>query len=167
VRVREHPSLVTPSRLSRNYALTRAGHGNNETEQGGIMGVRTGLIIGAVAAATAIWAAATSTATWAADEAAFLGTYVQNAPCKGDGKDDAKKLVKIGDKQVDSNFGPCVFSDKQADGKVIKANATCKAKGGSDFEVKLSFTLKDDNTIDFLEEGSQYKSVLYRCPAGK
>jgi type 1 fimbria pilin len=127
------------------------------------MGVRTVLIIGAIATATATFTAAPA----AADEAAFLGTYVQNAPCKGDGKDDAKKLVKIGDKQVDSNFGPCVFADKQVDGKSIKANATCKAKGGSDFEVKLSFTMKDDNTIDFLEEGSQYKSVLYRCPAGK
>ena len=103
----------------------------------------------------------------AADDAGLNGTFVQNAPCKGDGKDDAKKLVKIGDKQVDSNFGPCVFTDKKEDGKVIKANATCKAKGGSEFEVKLSFTLKDDNTIEFLEEGSQYKSVLYRCPAPK
>jgi len=33
--------------------------------------------------------------------------------------------------------------------------------------VKLSFTLKDDKTVDFLEEGSQYKSVLYRCEGAK
>jgi len=114
----------------------------------------------------AIGAAAPMTSSaWAADEAALLGTFTQNVQCKGDGKDDAKKLVKIGEKQVDSNFGPCTFGDKQVDGNVIKANATCKAKGGTDFEVKLAFTVKDDNTIEFLEEGSQYKSVLHRCPA--
>jgi len=48
-------------------------------------------------------------------------------------------------------------------GKTLKASATCKQKTGGEYDVKLSFTLKDDKTVDFLEEGSQYKSVLYRC----
>jgi hypothetical protein len=115
------------------------------------------LIIGIIAVGAAPLAAA--------DDAALVGTYTQNQACKGNGSDPAKKLVKIGDKQVDSNFGPCVFGDKNWSGKVLKAHATCKGAGG-DFDVSLEFTLKDDNTIDFLEEGSQYKSVLYRCPAG-
>ncbi|HEY1584652.1 MAG TPA: hypothetical protein VGH63_03130, partial [Polyangia bacterium] len=93
------------------------------------------------------------------------GTYTQNQACKGDGSDPAKKLVTIHEKQVDSNFGPCVFADKKWNGKVLKANATCKNKTGSSFDVSLEFTLKDNNTVAFVEEGSQYKSVLYRCPA--
>jgi hypothetical protein len=99
-------------------------------------------------------------------EAALLGTYLQNQVCKGDGSDPGKKLVKIRDKEVDSNFGPCMFGDKNWTGNVLKAHATCKSTAGTPFDVSLSFTLKDDKTVDFLEEGSQYKSVLHRCPEG-
>ena len=103
----------------------------------------------------------------AAEEAALgklVGTYTQNVKCKGDGKDDPKKLVKVSEAQVDSNFGPCVMSDKKWDGNTFKANANCKAKSGSDVDIQVAFTVKDENTVDFLEESSQYKSVLYRCP---
>jgi len=108
-----------------------------------------------------------ATAAWAQDQAtqekALEGTYTQNQACKGDGSD--KKLVTIHEKEVESNFGPCTFADKKWNGKVLKTNATCKNKTGSTFDVSLEFTLHDDNTVAFVEEGSQYKSVLYRCPA--
>ena len=97
-------------------------------------------------------------------QAKLLGTYTQNVQCKGDGSDDGKKLVKISDKEVDSNFGPCMLSDKQWSGSTLKANAACRSKSGSTIDIQLSFTMKDDNTVDFLEESSQYKSVLHRCP---
>ena len=103
----------------------------------------------------------------AAEEASLgklIGTYTQNVKCKGDGKDDPKKVVKLSEAQVDSNFGPCVMSDKKWDGDVFTANASCKAKSGSDLDIQVMFTIKDENTVDFLEESSQYKSVLYRCP---
>jgi hypothetical protein len=103
----------------------------------------------------------------AADDAALVGTYTQKHACKGDGSATPKDRVTITDKMADSNFGPCTFgSDKAWSGKTLKATATCKQKTGGEYDVKLSFTLKDDKTVDFLEEGSQYKSVLYRC-AGK
>jgi hypothetical protein len=103
----------------------------------------------------------------AAQDAALAGTYTQKHACKGDGSDTPKDVVKISENQADSNFGPCVFgSDKSWSGKTLKATATCKNKSG-EYDVKLAFTLKDDNTVDFLEEGSQYKSVLYRCGAEK
>ena len=51
-------------------------------------------------------------------------------------------------------------------GRTTKAPATCKSQSG-EFDVALVFTLKDDDTVDFLEESSNYKSVLYRCPEGQ
>ena len=36
-------------------------------------------------------------------------------------------------------------------------------EAGTEFDVSLTFTLKDDKTVDFVEDGSQYKSVLHRC----
>ena len=101
----------------------------------------------------------------AAAEPVLTGTYTQNQACKGNGN-DPKKLVKINDKDVVSNFGPCTFLDKQTTGRITKAQATCKSQSG-EFDVALVFTLKDDNTVDFLEESSNYKSVLYRCPEGQ
>src|SRR4030081_168245 len=98
-------------------------------------------------------------------EPVLTGTYTQNQACKGNGN-DPKKLVKINDKDVVSNFGPCTFLDKQTTGRTTKAQATCKSQSG-EFDVALVFTLKDDNTFDFLEESRNYKSVLSRCPDGQ
>ena len=48
----------------------------------------------------------------------------------------------------------------------VRCVAGCAGvEAGSEFEISVSFTLKDNNTVDFVEEGSQYKSVLHRCPA--
>ena len=101
-----------------------------------------------------------------ADEPVLTGTYTQNEACKGNGSATPKKLVKINDKDVVSNFGPCTFLSKETTGRTTKAPATCKSQSG-EFDVALVFTLKDDNTVDFLEESSNYKSVLYRCPEGQ
>jgi len=121
------------------------------------------LIGGALIGIVALGACAAQAQDAAAQEKALEGTYTQNQACKGDGSD--KKLVTIHEKEVESNFGPCTFADKKWNGKVLKTNATCKNKTGSTFDVSLEFTLHDDNTVAFVEEGSQYKSVLYRCPA--
>jgi hypothetical protein len=121
------------------------------------------VIIGFSSAVLAIGATAAQAQDSAAQEKALEGAYTQNQACKGDGSD--KKLVTIHEKEVDSNFGPCTLADKKWNGKVLKANGTCKNKTGSTFDVSLEFTLKDDNTVAFVEESSQYKSVLYRCPA--
>ena len=111
---------------------------------------------------TALGAAALPAA--AQEDAALVGIWTQKHACKGDGSDTPKDRVLITDKMADSNFGPCTFNaDKAWSGKTLKATATCKQKTGGEYEVKLSFTVKDDKTVDFLEEGSQYKSVLYRC----
>jgi hypothetical protein len=120
------------------------------------------LIGGALIGIVGVGATAAQAQDQAAQEKALQGTYTQNQACKGDGSD--KKLVVIHEGEVESNFGPCTFADKKWDGKVLKANATCKNKTGSTFDVSIEFTLKDDNTVGFVEESSQYKSVLYRCP---
>jgi hypothetical protein len=116
------------------------------------------LIIALIGLGAAAWPAA------AQEDAALVGTWTQKHACKGDGSDTPKDRVVITDKMADSNFGPCTFNaDKAWHGKTLKATSTCKQKTGGEYEVKLSFTVKDDKTVDFLEEASQYKSVLYRC----
>jgi len=119
-------------------------------------------------ALAAIGAAALPAAAQESHDAALVGTWTQKHACKGDGSDTPKDRVVISEKMADSNFGPCTFNaDKAWSGKTLKASATCKQKTGGEYDVKLSFTLKDDKTVDFLEEGSQYKSVLYRCEGAK
>ena len=116
---------------------------------------------------TATLAIAATAAPALADDAMpdkLIGTWTQNKACKGDGSDPAKSLVKIEAGVVDSNFGPCALSDKKWDGTVFTANGACKAKSGGDMDIQVKFTVKDEKTVDFLEESSQFKSVLYRCP---
>ena len=115
-----------------------------------------------------IGAACAPAAAQESQDAALVGAYTQKHACKGDGSSTPKDVVKITDKMADSNFGPCAFNaDKAWNGKTLKTTATCKQRTGGEYDVKLSFTLKDDKTVDFLEEGSQYKSVLYRCEEAK
>jgi hypothetical protein len=123
------------------------------------------LVIGLLAIGGALGAGAARAQDAAAQEKALAGTYTQKLACKGDGSsaDQAKNRVVIGEKQVDSNFGPCTFGDKTWSGKVLKAPATCKNKTGTTFDISVEFTLNDDNTVGFVEESSQYKATLYRC----
>lgn len=101
-----------------------------------------------------------------AQEQSLIGTYTQKQVCKGDGSDPIKQIVRIGESEVDSNFGPCMYTSKTWSGNVLKAEATCKSKSGTELEVSIAFTLNADKTVGFVEENSQYKSVLYPCPPG-
>jgi hypothetical protein len=154
-----HIRIITPQP---QLCGVRGGEPEPETD----VTMRVGpLIIGICAIGATIGVAQAQDA--AAQEKALEGTYTQKQACKGDGSsaDQAKNRVVIGDKQVDSNFGPCTLSDKKWNGKVLTASGTCKNKTGTTFDVSLEFTLKDDNTVGFVEQSSQYKSTLYRCPA--
>src|SRR3979409_415098 len=77
----------------------------------------------------ALMVATAALALPAAAEPVLTGTYTQNQACKGNGN-DPKKLVKINDKDVVSNFGPCTFLSKETTGRTTKAPATCKSQSG-------------------------------------
>ena len=95
----------------------------------------------------------------------LLGDYTQNVPCKGDGSDPAELKVKVTTTEIDSKVGVCTFIDAKADGngKSIKAHVECKFPAGP-LMGDITFTMKPNNTIDFVDRDKTYTATLYRCP---
>jgi hypothetical protein len=91
------------------------------------------------------------------------GTYMQNVPCKGNGKDDAALKVKISAQEIVSNIGVCTILDNKQDGKSYKLHVECKFPAGP-MVGDLTFTLQPDNTVKFVDRDKTYNAVLHRCP---
>ena len=100
----------------------------------------------------------------AQDDFPIVGTYIENQICKGDGSDNNVARVKITARNIDSAFGLCTILDRKRDGNTFAVHVECKGPGGIAMLGDVSFTLRDDNTIDFSDQDKTYKAVLHRCP---
>jgi hypothetical protein len=106
--------------------------------------------------------AATGAAS-APDDFPLTGNYTQNVTCKGDGSDPAAAKVTISPEEIVSNVGVCTILDKKQDGQSISAHVECRLAGGP-LMGDITFTLRPDNTVEFIDRDMTYKAVLYRCP---
>ncbi len=100
----------------------------------------------------------------AQDDFPIVGTYTENRICKGDGSDSNVARVKITARNIDSAFGLCTILDRKRDGNTFAVQVECKGPGGSQMLGDVSFTLRDDKTIDFSDQDKTYKAVLHKCP---
>jgi hypothetical protein len=53
---------------------------------------------------------------------------------------------------------------KELTGKTLAAQMSCNGPGGNILLGDVRFTIRDEKTIDFVDQDNTYKSVLYRCP---
>jgi hypothetical protein len=97
------------------------------------------------------------------DDFWLLGNYTQNKPCKGDGTDAAELKVKISTEEIDSKVGICKFLDAKPDGNRINTHVECQFPAGP-LMGDITFTMKPNNTIDFVDRDKTYTATLYRCP---
>jgi hypothetical protein len=104
-----------------------------------------------------------ATSTPAANDFPLSGTYMQNVPCKGNGKDDATLKVKISTQEIVSNIGVCTILDNKHDGASYKLHVECKFPAGP-MVGDLTFTPQPDNTVKFVDRDKTYNAVLHRCP---
>ena len=111
-------------------------------------------------------AVATAAPSSARTEDAFsiVGTYVENHVCKGDGSDPADKRIKITATAIHSSFGLCTLQDKRRVGNKITVQVICKDPAGGALTSDVSFTIRDDKTLDFADQYETYKTTLYKCP---
>jgi hypothetical protein len=98
----------------------------------------------------------------AADDFPLIGTYTENEPCEGAGGNVSR--VKISPTEIDSVFGLCSILDIKHAGDTYRIHVECKGAGGTQMLGDVSFTLRDDKTVDFSDQDQTYKSVLYKCP---
>jgi len=113
--------------------------------------------------ALAIVGVGIASAAQAADDFPLTGNYTQNVACKGDGSDPATAKVTISPEEIVSNVGVCTILDKKTDGQTISAHVECKFAGGP-LMGDITFTLRPDNTVEFIDRDMTYKALLYRCP---
>ena len=102
-------------------------------------------------------------AALAADDFPLTGNYTQNVACKGDGSDPATAKVTISRDEIVSNVGICTILDERQDGQSVSAHVECKLAGGP-LMGDITFTLRPDHTVEFIDRDMTYKAVLYRCP---
>jgi hypothetical protein len=91
------------------------------------------------------------------------GNYTQNVPCKGDGSDPTELKVQISTQEIDSKVGVCTFLDTKLDAKSVRAHVECKFPAGP-LMGDITFTMKPNNTVDFVDSNKTYTATLYRCP---
>jgi len=120
-------------------------------------------LIGCVTLALATGVAAGAFAGALAADFWLVGDFTQNVPCKGDGSDPAEAKVKISTDQIDSKVGVCKFLDATPDGKRVSTHVECQFPAGP-LMGDITFTLKPNNTIDFVDRDKTYTATLYRCP---
>jgi len=101
--------------------------------------------------------------TRAADDFPLAGSYTQNVPCKGDGSDPTEIQVKISSEQINSHVGVCTFLDTRREGTSINAHVECRFPAGP-LMGDITFTIRSDKTVEFIDRDRTYSAVLYRCP---
>ncbi len=107
---------------------------------------------------------AIGTSVQARDEFPIVGTYTENRICKDDGSDGNVARVRITASNIDSEFGLCTILNRKRHGNTFAVHVECKGPGGSQLMGDVSFTLRDDQTIDFSDQDKTYKAVLHKCP---
>jgi hypothetical protein len=107
---------------------------------------------------------AAASACLAQDDFPLVGTYTENEPCKPESSDPKVSKVKITPTEIDSVFGLCSILQKKREGSTFSVHVTCKGAGGAQMLGDVTFTMRDDKTIDFADQDQTYKAVLHKCP---
>lgn len=101
---------------------------------------------------------------WAEADFQIEGVYTQNEACRGDGSKQEFLRVKITSEDVSYSGGICSIDTKQQDPDKVSMKVTCKFKSGAVMSSTISFTKRDNNTLDMAQQqGGTYKAVLHRC----
>jgi hypothetical protein len=119
------------------------------------------IVAGALAACAAMVAALTTVV--ADEDFPIIGTYTKDQACKGDGTDPADLLVKITGKSIEHNLGVCLILSRKRDGKAFSVHVECKAPGNQVILGDVTFTPRDDGTLDFDDQDHTSPATLYKC----
>ena len=115
-----------------------------------------------IARAAAVAMLGGTSITLAADDFPLAGSYMENEPCNADSP--AVSRVTITRSEINSPMGLCKILDFKRDANTFAVHVECSGPAGNQMLGSVTFTLRDNQTIDFSDQDGTYKSVLYRCP---
>jgi hypothetical protein len=91
------------------------------------------------------------------------GTYTKDASCQGEAAKRDDLRVRITENRIESSMGVCTILHRRRDGRTVAAQIECKVPGDQVILGDVTFTLRDDNAIDFDDQDHTSPAVLYRC----
>ena len=99
----------------------------------------------------------------AEDDFPIVGTYMRDIACTGNGSDRPDLLVRITQKRIKSPMGSCNILSRKRDGKAITAHVECKVPGDQLILGDVTFTIRDDKTLDFEDQDHTSDATLHQC----
>ena len=99
----------------------------------------------------------------AEDDFPIVGTYLRDIACKGNGSDRPDLLVTITPKRIESPMGSCNILSRKRVGKAISAHVECKVPGDQLILGDVTFTVRDERTLDFEDQDHTSDATLHRC----
>jgi hypothetical protein len=99
----------------------------------------------------------------AEDDFPIVGTYMRDIACTGNGSHRPDLLVTITQKQIESPMGVCMILSRKRVGTAISAHVECKVPGDQLILGDVTFTMRDDKTLDFEDQDHTSDATLHRC----
>ena len=99
----------------------------------------------------------------AEDDFPIVGTYMRDIACTGNGSHRPDLLVTITQKRIESPMGSCNILSRKRVGKAISAHVECKVPGDQLILGDVTFTMRDDKTLDFEDQDHTSDATLHRC----
>jgi hypothetical protein len=99
----------------------------------------------------------------AEDDFPIAGTYMRDIVCKGNGSHRPDLLVTITHQRIESPMGSCNILSRKRVGKAISAHVECKVPGDQLILGDVTFTIRDERTLDFEDQDHTSDATLYRC----
>jgi hypothetical protein len=97
------------------------------------------------------------------DDFPIVGTYTKDAVCRGETAQREDLRVKITGTQIQSTMGMCTILHRTRNGNTIAAQLECKVPGGQLILGDVTFTIRDENTLDFDDQDHTSTAVLHKC----
>lgn len=102
--------------------------------------------------------------TVAEDDFPIVGTYMRDIACTGNGSHRPDLLVTITQQRIESPMGSCNILSRKRAGNAISAHVECKVSGDQLILGDVTFTIRDEKTLDFEDQDHTSDATLYRCP---
>lgn len=97
------------------------------------------------------------------DDFPIAGTYMRDVTCTGNGSHRPDLLVTITQKRIESPMGSCNILSRKRVGKAISAHVECKIPGDQLILGDVTFTIRDEKTLDFEDQDHTSDATLHRC----
>ena len=104
---------------------------------------------------------------WAGGSVVLEGTYLRDRICTGRDDNAEPVRVKITHDSILYRGGACSIGDRSEAANSVTMRVNCRFDSGLVLSSDISFTVRDDKTVDMTQKDGSYTAVLKRCPGAE